>query len=156
VNASLHKLRNAFWFVWPAQLMEKHKTYLSFWKAYEETEKELLLLDREPRYITTILFYQTRVNLLLSPFYFICLIFIFWFNVCSFTEVLLSLGIMATGFLLHRHLDRVCHFARYMPFTQPASSCFIFICCLVKSLGCVCLVGEEHKMFGEFKLNDRL
>jgi hypothetical protein len=105
------------------------------WKAYEETEKELLPLDREPRYITTVLFYQTRVNLLLTPFNFICLIFIFWFNVCSFTEVLLSLGITATGFLLHHPLDRVCHFARYMPFTKTASSCFMSICCSVKSLG---------------------
>ena len=125
-------------------------------KAYEEIEEELLLLDWEPRYIITILFYQTWVNLLLSPFYFMCLIFIFWLNACSFTEVLLSLGITATGFLLHHPLDRVCHFARYMPFTQPASSCFMSICCSVKSLGCVCSVGEEHKMFGEFKLNDRL
>jgi hypothetical protein len=125
------------------------------WKAYEETEKELLPLDREPRYITTVLFYQTRVNLLLTPFNFMCLIFIFWLNPCSFTEVLLSLGITAADFLLHPLLAEhvispgICHLLNQL---------LLALCPYVvrwKAWVCICSVGGEHKMFGEFNLNDR-
>jgi hypothetical protein len=125
-------------------------------KAYEEIEEELLLLDWEPRYIITILFYQTWVDLLLSPFYFIFLTFIFWFDACSFTEVLLSLGITAADFLLHPLLAEhvispgICHLLNQL---LPALCPYVV---RWKAWVCVCSVGEEHKMFGEFKLNDRL
>jgi hypothetical protein len=144
VNTSLHIIRNAFCFVWQLNWWRNTKLTRAYGKAYEEIEEELLLLDREPIYIFTILLYQTWVNLLLSPFYFICLAFNFGFNATSFTEVLLSLGVTTIGFLLHRAIDKVFHFARYIPFTQPVYSYFMSICCSAKIL-CLHIFGWMGK-----------
>jgi hypothetical protein len=130
-------------------------------KAYEEIEEELLLLDWEPRYIITILFYQTWVffcesyqtwvDLLLSPFYFIFLTLTHVHLPRSFCHLELRLLVFSFIALLIEYviLPGICHLLNQL---LLALSPYVV---RWKAWVCICSVGGEHKMFGEFNLNDR-